>query len=61
RDSIAAAGAIGKLYAEIPGPKRLEVVEGADHFFAGYEGEVGKLVALFFKDALVEEEASGCP
>jgi alpha/beta superfamily hydrolase len=43
------------LFAELPQPKKLVVVEGVDHFFAGKLPEVGAAI----KDWLAEIEAAG--
>ncbi len=36
----------------LPEPKRYEVISGADHFWWGYEDEVGERVSSFFAEAL---------
>ena len=33
-----------------PDPTRYHIIRGADHFLAGYEEEVGRIVAQFFAD-----------
>lgn len=38
--------------ASLPEPKEIRLVEGADHFFAGYEQEVGEAIASFFTTCL---------
>lgn len=37
------------LFAELPEPKRLHIVEGVDHFFAGKLGEVGAEIAAWLR------------
>jgi alpha/beta superfamily hydrolase len=39
-DEFGSRGKVETLFAEIPDPKRLVIVEGADHFFAGKLPEV---------------------
>jgi uncharacterized protein len=38
------------LFAEVPEPKRLRIVEGADHFFAGHLDRVGAEIAAWLQD-----------
>ncbi|MEM4700477.1 MAG: alpha/beta hydrolase [Candidatus Nezhaarchaeales archaeon] len=46
-------GATPEEVANVVGePRRLVLVKGADHFWAGREGEVGSIVAAFLKEAL---------
>lgn len=45
RDAWAPSGAMTAYAARLKPPKVLEVIRGADHFFAGHEGQVGALVA----------------
>jgi uncharacterized protein len=40
-DQFGARPAIEKLFATLKEPKRLVIVEGADHFFTGHLGELG--------------------
>lgn len=35
---------------DIPEPKQFEIIAGADHFWAGFEGEVAQRVTRFFAD-----------
>lgn len=46
-DRLAPPGALGELVEQLPAPKTIRVVSGADHFWAGLEQEVGELVADF--------------
>lgn len=40
---------VQRLAAGLAGPSRCEIVAGADHFWWGYEGEVARRVAAFFR------------
>lgn len=46
-DGLAPPGALGDLVEQLPAPKTIRVVNGADHFWAGLEPKVGVLVADF--------------
>jgi alpha/beta superfamily hydrolase len=43
-DQFGARPAIEKLFATLQEPKRLVIVEGADHFFTGHLGELGPAI-----------------
>jgi len=40
------------FYSELPEPKEKRILQGADHFYWGYEDEVGKTVAEFLLKTL---------
>ena len=44
-DEFGSVAKIEELFATLPEPKRLSIVEGADHFFAGKLDEVGREIA----------------
>jgi alpha/beta superfamily hydrolase len=46
-DHITPATALRSLVEQLPEPKVLEIVPGADHLWRGYERKVGELVARF--------------
>ncbi len=46
-DQLASPHALGELVDQLPPPKRLHLVPGADHFWWGREQEVADLVASF--------------
>lgn len=46
-DRLAPPGALGALVEQLPVPKTIRVVNGADHFWAGLEQQAGLLVADF--------------
>ncbi len=48
-DPLAPAHSLRKLVDELPPPKELHVVAGADHFWRGLEPEVGEMVAHFIR------------
>jgi len=47
-DDVIAQRELRELAGEIPEPKQYQVIAGADHFWAGYEGEVARRVTEFF-------------
>ncbi len=40
------------FYEELPEPKEKRILQGADHFFWGYENELGKIVTEFLQKTL---------
>ncbi|MGH7858348.1 MAG: alpha/beta hydrolase [Candidatus Binatia bacterium] len=46
-DDYCPEGAIQDLVARLPGRNELRILAGADHFLAGYEGEIADEVAQF--------------
>jgi alpha/beta superfamily hydrolase len=46
-DQLAPPEALGEVFDQLPPPKRLHLVPGADHFWWGREQEVAELVADF--------------
>ena len=51
-DSMVSAPAVEQYGREAAEPKALELVEGADHFWGGYEGKMAERVAAFFQEYL---------
>jgi hypothetical protein len=51
RDEYGPREKVEALFATLPEPKRLHIVEGADHFFAGRLAEVGTEIAAWLHDA----------
>jgi uncharacterized protein len=43
-DQFGSRAAIEALFAVLPEPKRLAIIDGADHFFTGHLGEVGAAI-----------------
>lgn len=58
QDQFGSLENVGKLVEAMPDPKRLVVVEGADHFFAGKLGQVEKTVGDWMKERHPELEAT---
>jgi alpha-beta hydrolase superfamily lysophospholipase len=52
RDDFTPAERFTEFCGKLPESKEFAIVEGADHFWLGYEGEAGDRVAAFFKDWL---------
>ncbi len=52
RDQFAPRAALESLVAEIPEPKKLVVIEGADHFFAGRLHEFRAAIEVWVKETL---------
>ncbi len=52
RDAWAPPCAMDKYVARLKPPKTLHVIQGTDHFFAGYESRVGTQVADWLGEAL---------
>lgn len=52
QDSVVAAPDLQRFVQGLPVPKELVEVPGADHFWAGFEGAVGPVVAGFFAGVL---------
>ncbi|MEM2144212.1 MAG: alpha/beta hydrolase [Candidatus Jordarchaeaceae archaeon] len=40
------------FFEELPPPKEKRIIQGADHFYLGYENQVGKITADFLKETL---------
>jgi alpha/beta superfamily hydrolase len=49
RDTISPLAALQALFAQLPAPKQLHTIAGADHFFRGQEGEVAREVVTFLQ------------
>ena len=52
RDNFTSLQDFESFGRSLPEPKEHEVIHGADHFWWGYEDEVGERVASFFASAL---------
>ena len=52
RDQLMPPEALERLAEGLPQPTRFEITAGPDHFWGGYEGQVGQTVADFFAGAL---------
>lgn len=50
KDEFAPVDAFHALLAEIPEPKRFEIIPFADHFWFGFQRRVGQIVAEFFAE-----------
>ncbi len=55
-DSFANPVGLEKTIGELPEPKEYEIISGADHFWWGYEEQVGMKVSSFFADSLGKGE-----
>jgi uncharacterized protein len=51
-DSFVSAPEIQRMASELPEPSQYEVIPEADHFWWGYEREIGKRTSAFFTSAL---------
>ena len=51
-DGFVSSHKVERLTAGLPGLSQCEVIAGADHFWGGYEAEVGRKVTAFFEAAL---------
>jgi alpha/beta superfamily hydrolase len=51
-DDVIGQRGLRELFEEIPEPKQLEVISGADHFWGGYEEIVAEKVGGFFAKGL---------
>ena len=49
-DEFASRASVDNLFAEIPEPKKLVIVDGVDHFFAGKLPEVGAAIKEWLAD-----------
>lgn len=52
RDDIATPDMINMCAGMATGPNRIEMIDGADHFWTGYESRMAQIVADFFSAAL---------
>jgi alpha/beta superfamily hydrolase len=52
QDIVVPVADLNAFTIDLPDPKDYEIVEGADHFWWGYEGKLGPRVASFFKETL---------
>ncbi len=48
-DGFVSSHKVERLTAGLPGLSQFEVIAGADHFWGGYEAEVGRKVTAFFE------------
>ncbi len=51
-DYMVPAETVAGYYKDAAEPKKLEIINGADHFWGGFEDEMAGLVAQFFEDKL---------
>ena len=51
-DDVIGLEELRALFEEIPQPKRLEIISGADHFWGSYEELVAEKVSEFFREGL---------
>ena len=49
-DEFGPAAEIERLFERLPEPKRLKIIEGADHFFEGHLEELGQATKQFIAD-----------
>ena len=54
RDNFTSLQDFESFRQSLPEPKEHEVIHGADHFWWGYEDQVGERVASFFASTLKE-------
>jgi len=52
RDNFTSASQLLESYQDLPDPKEYESIEGADHFWWGYESSLATKVAAFFSKVL---------
>ncbi|MEM3526032.1 MAG: alpha/beta hydrolase [Candidatus Jordarchaeaceae archaeon] len=53
-DQFTSEAAFNNFYEELPPPKEKRILKGADHFYWGYENEVGKIIVEFLQKTLRE-------
>jgi len=53
RDQFGPRARLEELVASLPEPKRLLIIEGADHFFAGRLAELRKAIEEWVKEQVV--------
>ena len=53
QDSVLSSGDLQRFIDSLPEPKQVQAVPGADHFWGGYEDDVGPAVAQFFAQVFV--------
>lgn len=53
-DGVCPAAALRDLAVSLPGPVETRIVTGADHFWAGYEGEIAGAIGGFFAGHLTD-------
>lgn len=51
-DSVVSFATVTEEAKKMPVPKKIEVMQGADHFWLGFEEEMADKVARFFKEVL---------
>jgi len=59
RDQFGPRARLEELVASLPEPKRLLIIEGADHFFAGRLAELRKAIEEWVKEQVVGSQESG--
>jgi alpha/beta superfamily hydrolase len=50
KDEFGSLGKIEELFAELPEPKKLRIVDGVDHFFTGKLDEVGREIGEWLRE-----------
>jgi uncharacterized protein len=55
RDQFGPRAKLEKLVGSLPEPKKLVVIEGADHFFAGRLHELREAIEIWIKEAVVPQ------
>jgi alpha/beta superfamily hydrolase len=55
-DEFGSRANVEALFATMPEPKRLVIVDGADHFFAGKLDQVGSAIDAWIGDEKAETE-----
>jgi hypothetical protein len=58
RDTFAPLAAFAELYGELPEPREMLLVKGADHFYLGHEPEVARATVEYLDRVLRPPEAS---
>jgi len=61
RDQFGPRAKLEALFAQLPEPKKLVVVEGADHFFEGRLSELRGAIEAWVKEEVVEPEVGPRP
>lgn len=56
-DDVIGQQELRELFQEIPQPRQLEIISGADHFWGGYEEIVAEKVSGFFAQGLADKAA----
>jgi alpha/beta superfamily hydrolase len=54
RDQFGPRGRLEQLVAQLPGPKKLVIIEGADHFFAGRLAELKRAIEEWVEETVTD-------